>query len=300
MARTRHGRQRGFAAIPNATIDDAPRLDFMALGLLTVLLRQKDGWDITLERVGKKYGYGREALANAMGLLQVARYVVKVRIQQAGTAQWRTEIITYDTPASPGEVDTLLTEIAGEPGVQDVQIIPPTPSARTRARSRWEKLAKGEYPGAEEPQAEPSAGFPAVGGTDQVDTDNKGEAECRVSRQSAHPAVTKKTVLEENSLPLSPSHGGEPPAEVAPPGGAGGGEEEEISLLDELGFASDEPKEGPQRPSPASAAPSAPSVSDEDEIVRQTPVQKPAICRACWKPFPRTLGAAVKLCENCR
>ena len=75
---------------------------------------------------------------------------------------------------------------------------------------------------------------------------------------------------------------------------------ERINALDELGFASDEPEEGPQRPSPASAAPSVPSVSGEDEIVRQAPVQKPAICRACWKPFPRTLGAAVKLCENCR
>lgn len=300
MARTRHGRQRGFAAIPNVTIDDAPRLDFMALGLLTVLLRQKDGWDITLERVGKKYGYGRESLANAMGLLQVARYVVKVRIQDSGTSQWRTEIITYDTPASPGEIDTLLNEIASEPGVKDIQIIEPTQTARGRARARWEKLS----PKGASAQVEPTAGFPTLGDEVPPETGNnsdvKDEAECRVSRQSANPAVTKKTVSEEDSLPLTPSHGGQPPVEGEPPGGAGGEDDEEISLLDKLGFASEEAESDAVCPADGPGWPSGSQETPEPQIAPQAPTQKPAICRSCWKPFPRTVGAAVKLCENCR
>jgi len=303
VARTRHGRQRSFASIPNATIDDAQHLDFMALALLTVLLRQKDGWDMTLERVGKKYGYGREALANAMGLLQVARYVVKVRVQIGGGGHWFTEIITYDTPASDEEVSELLLRIASEPLVMDVRFIEPTQTARNRSKARATKLAKTK-PDPEkvvvdlgartsECSDEPSAGKPALG--DDPDAPRVEEekpqvsTECRDTRQSAEAALSKKTVpLEDISL-----------SSCEPSGGASG-EDEEISLLDDLGFASETPENQAECPPARLTVVPAPQESDGTENGPERPSQYPAVCRSCWQPFARTQGALVRLCEKCR
>lgn len=139
--RKRSGRPNRFAAIPNETVDDAISLDFMALSLLTVLIRHQDGWDITLAEVGAKYGYGRDAMANAMGLLQVARYVVKVRIMSAGDNQWSTEVVVYDVPATDEEIAELLASIERESDVRAVQVIEPTKSAVELAGKRRGKLA---------------------------------------------------------------------------------------------------------------------------------------------------------------
>jgi hypothetical protein len=293
MARTRHGRQPNFAQIPNATIDDAQNLDLVALGLLTVLLRQKDGWEITMERVGKKYGYGRDAMANAMGLLQVARYVVKVRVQDAKTAQWSTEIITYDSPASDEEIATLLSGIAGEPGVADVRLIEPTSTAAKRARTRAEKLRKAKEKDPVSPQVGPTAGKPALG---PVEADIKGEPECRVSRQSARPAVSKKTVLEEHSLPLTPSRGDLPLA-VVPSAGASG-EEEEISQEGEDWC--DGAEDGLQSPPRRLSVVPAPQESDRIEIGPQWAAQAVAICRGCWSTYVPQGTDGQKRCPSCR
>lgn len=306
MARTRHGRQRSFAMIPNATIDDAQHLDFMALGLLTVLLRQKDGWDMTLERVGRKYGYGREALANAMGLLQAARYVVKLRVQIGGAGQWTTEIVTYDTPASDEEVAELLETVRSETLVMDVRLIEPTETARNRSKARFTKLSRPKTdagkvvvnlgPRTSGCSGEPSAGKPALGEDSEsprseecVEEKPQVSPECRDTRQSAQPAVSKKTVLEENS---SLSH--------CEPSGGASGEEEEISLLDDLGFASGTPENQAACPPKRLAVVPAPQESDGSENASQGPSQHAALCRSCWSPFPRTQGALVRLCQNCR
>lgn len=113
----------------------------MALALLTVLLRHQDGWEITLAEIGAKYGYGRDALARAMGLLQVARYVVKVRIMSAADNQWATDVVVFDTPASDSEVAQLLEDTARDPEVRAVQLIEPTKSALEEAAKRREKLS---------------------------------------------------------------------------------------------------------------------------------------------------------------
>jgi hypothetical protein len=138
--RKRPTRPPRFAAVPNETVDDAVQLDFMALALLTVLLRHRDGWDITMAEVGAKYGYGRDAMANAMGLLQVARYVVKIRLMSAENNQWSTEVCVYDTPATDAEVTALLAEASNEPNVRVAQVIEPTKSALENAAKRRAKL----------------------------------------------------------------------------------------------------------------------------------------------------------------
>ncbi|MFF2940246.1 GIY-YIG nuclease family protein [Streptomyces niveus] len=128
--------------MPNETVDDAKNLDLTALGLLTAFLRHKDGWDITLADIGAKYGHGEDAMANAMGALQIARYVVKVRVMGAGN-QWRTEMAVYAPPASDAEVEQLLADIRAEdPAVRRVEVIEPTATAIKRAQTRRDKLAK--------------------------------------------------------------------------------------------------------------------------------------------------------------
>jgi hypothetical protein len=167
----------------------------MALALLTILLRHRDGWDITLAKIGAKYGYGRDAMANAMGLLQVARYVVKIRLMSAENNQWSTEVCVYDTPATDAEIDALLAEASKEPGVRVVQVIEPTKSALGNAAKRRAKLQpKGRQ------RTTPSVTVPRVsenpdsGATCGNEASSQVSPECGVSRQSGDPAVFKKTV----------------------------------------------------------------------------------------------------------
>lgn len=140
--RKRSGRPPKFAAVPNETIDNAVALDFMALALLTVLLRHQDGWEITLKEIGEKYDYGRDAMAKAMGLLQVAQYVVKVRYMLVENNQWATDVVVYDVPATDEEIAVLLATIDAEPDVRPgtVEVIQPTKKAFDAAAKRREKL----------------------------------------------------------------------------------------------------------------------------------------------------------------
>lgn len=220
--RKRSGRPPRYAAVPNETIDDAPNLDFMALALLTILLRHRDGWDITLAQIGAKYGYGRDAMANAMGLLQVARYVVKVRMMSASTNQWSTEVCVYDTPATDAEVAALLAAISREPGVRAAQVIEPTKAALAHAAKRRSKL------GPKERQARPSVAVPRVpefphsGATSSNDGFPQVDPECRDSRQSGDPAVFKKTVDQKKREDEEPGGDGRRPSTGSRDSRAGG------------------------------------------------------------------------------
>ncbi|MGW3154547.1 hypothetical protein [Streptomyces sp. NPDC001089] len=139
--RKRSGRPPRFAAVPNETVDDADNLDLEALGLLTVVLRHRDGYEITLPEIAEKYGYGRDGLAGAWGLLQVARYIIKVKLQWSKDNQWATEVVVYDTPATDDEIAELLASIASEPNVRTVKLEPPTKTARERAAKHLARVA---------------------------------------------------------------------------------------------------------------------------------------------------------------
>lgn len=227
--RKRSGRPPRFAAIPNQTIDDAASLDFMALGLLAVLLRHQDGWEITLAEIGEKYGYGREALANAMGALQVARYVIKIRSMAVETNQWSTEVYVYDTPATDEEAAAVLAAVEADPGVRRAEIIQPTATATARADKRRAKL------GAPKPRSGASVAVPPrvpenphSGLTCENDEKPQVAPECRVSRLSGDPAVSKKTVEKKTKKTdgggdgRRPSAGGFARAGVRGPAGAQG------------------------------------------------------------------------------
>lgn len=308
MSRTQHGRKLPFAAIPNATIDDAGHLDFMALGLLNVLLRQNDGWDMTLERVGKKYGYGRDAMANAMGLLQAARYVVKVRIQSDSTAQWSTEIVTYDTPALDEEIEDLVDRLMSDEGIKAVQVIEPTPSAVKRSAARQELLGPRKRKPKVKPAAktelpprtgEPTAGKPALGNNPETarSTSTKAQVmpEYREIRQSAQAAVSKKTVREEDFSSSSCAPGG---AGAEPSGGASGEEEEFSSNNDKTTATA--ARKAAVRP-PDGLAPAPGSSETPGVLPGRLRAAEPgtAMCRGCWSPFRRLEGSGATHCPDC-
>ncbi|MFI9418008.1 hypothetical protein [Streptomyces werraensis] len=185
----RSGRPPRFAQVPNEAVDDALSLDLTSLGLLTVFLRHKDGYDITLAKIGAKYGYGEDAMANAMGLLQVARYVVKVRVMGAGN-KWRTEMAVYAPPARDCEVEELLASIREEdPNARRVEVIPPTPSAIKRAQKRRVKL--GQLSDA------PTPGNPGVGGDTREQASSQVVPDSGVSRDPENPRVSKKTACKK-------------------------------------------------------------------------------------------------------
>ncbi|MDH6189197.1 hypothetical protein EES44_24645 [Streptomyces sp. ADI96-15] len=193
--RKRSGRPPRFAQVPNETVDDSTNLDLTALGLLTAFLRHKDGWDITLAKVGEKYGHGEDAMANAMGALQIARYVVKVRAMGAGN-QWRTEVAVYAPPATDAEVEQLLADIRAEdPDVRRVEVIEPTATAIERAQKRRTKLVKkaaaraAKRAKAAVSQGSPGPGIPGVG--------EDGFPDSGVSRLPENPRVSKETVVTQ-------------------------------------------------------------------------------------------------------
>ncbi|MFE0899545.1 hypothetical protein [Streptomyces smyrnaeus] len=187
--RKRSGRPPRFAQVPNETVDDSWNLDLASLGLLTVLLRHKDGWDITLADIGRQYGYGEDAMAAAMGLLQVARYVVKVRVMGAKN-QWRTEMAVFTPPARDAEVEELLAVIRAEDAqARRVEVIPPTATAIKKAAARREKLVKK---GARRVRENPDSGLTwGNAASSQVGPDSG------VSRVPGNPRVSKKTVSKK-------------------------------------------------------------------------------------------------------
>ncbi|MET8585770.1 hypothetical protein ABZX39_33605 [Streptomyces collinus] len=174
------------------------QLDFMALALLTILLRHRDGWDITLAEIGAKYGYGRDAMANAMGLLQAARYVVKIRLMSAENNQWSTEVCVYDTPATDAEIAALLREASREPDVRVAQVIEPTKAAMEHAAKRRSKLQPKSRR-----RTTPTVAVPRVpenpdsGATCENEASPQVGPECRDPRQSGGPALFKKTIDEK-------------------------------------------------------------------------------------------------------
>lgn len=195
--RKRSGRPPRFASVPNETVDDSVQLDFMALALLTVLLRHRDGWEITLKRIGKRYGYGEDAMAGAMGLLQVARYVVKVRVQVRVPhegARWRTEVAVYDTPATDDDVAELLEVILSDiPEARHVEVIEPTRTALAKAANRRAKL------GAPRP-----GDYPDSGPTWEDSVKPQVVPDSGIARDSGDPGVSKKTISKKTKKTNEP------------------------------------------------------------------------------------------------
>jgi hypothetical protein len=118
--RKRASRPPRFVAIDNGAADD-DQLHVLALGLLTLLLRARDGDDVTVEGISKRRKEGREALAGAMRNLVSRAYVVKFKVHGAD-GKWRTEFTADSIPFTREDIAEMLPEVSA--GARTVKIEP--------------------------------------------------------------------------------------------------------------------------------------------------------------------------------
>jgi hypothetical protein len=100
----------------NAAIDDES-LGMVALGVLTFLVRCRDGYDIDMDTLAKRRGPGRRVLYTAMRSLVERAYVVKIKHQDA-RGRWATDAFVFDTPANSYEVADILAEFTEARGMR--------------------------------------------------------------------------------------------------------------------------------------------------------------------------------------
>ncbi|MEV5526375.1 hypothetical protein [Streptomyces prunicolor] len=136
--RKRPSRPARFASIDNEAIDSLPSI--LSIGLLTRLVRAKDGDEVTVESLTKEYAEGEAALSKAMRALVEAALVVKFKIQRAASeavvdeatgttvvkrgGSWFTTFTVDSIPHTREDAAEMLREILDGGNVKAVRIEP--------------------------------------------------------------------------------------------------------------------------------------------------------------------------------
>ncbi|MFJ1782548.1 hypothetical protein ACIOKA_38215 [Streptomyces anulatus] len=134
--RKRVSRPRRFAAVDNDAIDGLPSI--LSIGLLTRLIRAKDGDDVTVETLSNDYDEGEKSLTKAMRALVEDAYVVKFKVQRATTeiviedgkevvkrgGSWYTTFSVDSIPFSVVDVAAMVEEIYAEGNVKSHRVEP--------------------------------------------------------------------------------------------------------------------------------------------------------------------------------
>jgi len=134
--RKRPTRLSRFAAVDNNAIDAMESL--LAVGVLTRLIRAKDGDDVTVESMARDYAEGESAIGKAMRLLVLRALVVKFKIQRivsewvvegdkevlkrGGT--WWTTFSVDSIPFTLDDVAAMLAEIEAGGNARKIRIEP--------------------------------------------------------------------------------------------------------------------------------------------------------------------------------
>ena len=210
--RKRPSRPRKFAAVDNEAIDGLPAL--LAVGLLTRLIRAKDGDDVTVETLAQDYDEGEKALTKAMRMLVADAYVVKFKIQRAASetvlengervvkrgGSWYTTFSVDSIPFTAEDVAGMLKEIYDEGNVKAHRVEPPHLDPRNRAA------------GAPPRPTPPKGGVGATCGNDGNVQDRPTPPSPGVGQGGAH--IRKKTAYackgdeETGGVPSARSAGG--------------------------------------------------------------------------------------------
>ncbi|GHJ34314.1 hypothetical protein ACFV4E_22875 [Streptomyces hygroscopicus] len=135
--RKRVSRPPRFAAVDNNAIDTISSI--LAIGLLTTLIRAKDGEDVTVETLMTKYDEGEKALTKAMRILVEGAFVVKFKIQRAASeavrdengkkvvkrgGSWYTTFTVDSIPFTLEDVTGMLADILDAGNVKAVRVEP--------------------------------------------------------------------------------------------------------------------------------------------------------------------------------
>ncbi|MEU3656439.1 hypothetical protein AB0E67_27255 [Streptomyces sp. NPDC032161] len=210
--RKRASRPHRFAAVENKAIDEL--LSILATGLLTKLIRARDGEEVTVDGLCRTHVEGREALTKAMRMLVDKAFVVKFKIQRAASemveengelvakrgGSWYTTFSVDSVKFTVEDVAAMLAEIYAGGNVRAHRIEPEYLDPKKNG-SEWSR---------------PTAGNPSVGATCE-NAEHWPEGDLRptygsptvgpptVGRPAAH--IRKKTVLSEtereDEMPLA-------------------------------------------------------------------------------------------------
>ncbi|MFF8925558.1 hypothetical protein ACF1A4_30385 [Streptomyces albidoflavus] len=239
--RKRISRPARFAAIDNGAIDSLPSI--LSVGLLTRLVRAKDGDEVTVESLAREYAEGRDALTKAMRVLVEAAFVVKFKVQRATTetvvdeetgeksaprgGSWWTTFSVDSVPFTVDDVAAMLQEIHDAGNVRAVRVEPahldprkqPAPASRPTTGipsvgPTCEDAAPGRVAEAKKPEESsprPTDGFPTAG------RPTVGQAAALIRKKtfslSGDGEAVTQTGGERDSAPQAPSS---PAAESAP------------------------------------------------------------------------------------
>ena len=210
--RKRPSRPRKFAAVDNEAIDGLPAL--LAVGLLTRLIRAKDGDDVTVETLAQAYAEGEKALTKAMRMLVADGYVVKFKIQRASSefvlddgervmkrgGSWYTTFSVDSIPFTAEDVAGMLKEIHDEGNVKAYRVEPPHLDPRHRTADQASRPTP------------PKGGVGATCGNDAKPQDRPTPPSPGVGQGGAH--IRKKTssardeTEETGGVPSARSAGG--------------------------------------------------------------------------------------------
>lgn len=89
-------RQAQFDILPQRLIRDRD-LSYRALGILARLLSNEDGYRMNSSDLARERKEGRDAVRVALKEIELARYLVRERHQNA-RGQWVTYMVVYDMP----------------------------------------------------------------------------------------------------------------------------------------------------------------------------------------------------------
>ncbi|MGW3910567.1 hypothetical protein ACWEBX_03430 [Streptomyces sp. NPDC005070] len=228
--RKRPSRPARFASIDNEAIDSLPSI--LSIGLLTRLVRAKDGDEVNVELLTREYTEGEAALSKAMRALVEAAMVVKFKIQRAVSevvvdettgatvvkrgGSWFTTFSVDSIPHTREDVAEMLREVIDGGNVKAVRIEPeyldprkdapsPTP-ARPAPRNAGvgatcENAASGSVETGENPadsRPRPTSLFPGPG---------------RPTPGQAGALIRKKTLVKDSLSGPTGRSGAEAPAE---------------------------------------------------------------------------------------
>ncbi|MGW2384434.1 hypothetical protein [Streptomyces sp. NPDC001658] len=280
----------------NEAIDTLPSI--LAIGLLTRLIRAKDGDDVTVESLSHDYDEGEKALTKAMRLLVDNANVVKFKIQRATTetvvedgqevvkrgGSWYTTFSVDSVPFTAEDVAAMLEDIYGEGNVKCHRVEPERLDPKKRV------LGSTSRP------APPKGGVGATCGNDANAQDRPTPPSPGVGQGGAH--IRKKTSYagqgdgETGGVPSARSAGGV--HSTSSSGSSSTGDGSGFAAAAEEGSSSDQEDGTAGVPGPRQ--PDVPEFSREQlAAVRAVEAVLPPVLRALlpYQQFPKRNRPAV-------
>lgn len=165
-------------AIDNGAVDTLRSMT--AKGLLSTLLRAKDGDEVTVEALSKTHDEGRESLAKAMRVLVDNAFVVKLKIQRLRSevvelpdgssapkrgGSWYTTFSVDSIAFTVDDVAVMLGDVLAGGNVKAVRVEPPhlDPRTATKRPTTGKPYVGPTCDGSEESQVAPTYGKPTAG-----------------------------------------------------------------------------------------------------------------------------------------